>query len=320
MNFRIGLSCIALLSASSLGKESPALDALSLELKASLRESASLPFAQRHQLAPKASHIRLQLSQLLKDDEVYDANVQKMTAVMESFVLSSECEWAEYLAAAEGLREWILLVRKYFDDKSEIARVVLYCGERHVSKWLSSNADECSQLLDSIGKNYAVVVGEPLRTQWFLWQSQFEFAFGAEHLLPADKLSARERAFLGSPTIPEVAKSAYLASMASELNKDNQPQVAEQKLAAFAQDHPEALTSLPFCLNWYYILMLGLGDRVKAKEVLQRYSRTVKAVQMQSKEAPLYQMFALYYGSLGVLDDEWRRLVRAERKLDPVLK
>ncbi len=227
-------------------------------------------------------------------------------SIISSFTLSSEVEWKEYPLAESSLRNRIKLLEAQVREPTEVARIELRLSNRHVNRWITTKPEECARVIDEINRDYAPIAEPNERCQWYLLQSVFR-----RELIRGKTSSKAVRdqfeLFMNDDSVPLNERIAMVGTVARELYTEGDAVQADKYLSDFAQKHPEALTSQAYLHAWFYVSLLGIGDRRKAKDILVKIVPAgLGAAQLPATD-PAFAMSDTYFSVLGLTDDELRR-------------
>jgi hypothetical protein len=267
--------------------------------------------AQKAEAAAAAPIIRKALVAAIEAHASGEASLSMRTAIPASFSLSSRAEWKDYAAAEAGLKAWLAVLDKHVADPAKRAALALRIGERHISRWMPEKPADAARVMDDFGARYAPAAPDSARLSWYFSQAESERQLRIYAHSSTAETRKRLDQFLGNEGIPISERATMVATIGRSLYSDGEAELASKYLTDFSTAHPEAPRSISFCHAWFYVELIGRGDRAKAAQILSGLEADVAAGKVQAQEGPTNAMRSALQARESLTEDELAKTAAA---------
>jgi hypothetical protein len=260
--------------------------------------------AQKAQAEAEAPTIRKALVAAIEARASDQVGLSMHNAIRASFSLSCRAEWKDYAAAEAGLQAWLAVLDQHVADPAIRADLALRIGERHISRWMAEKPADATRVLDEFGDKYAPAATDSARLSWYFSQAESERQLRIfAHSSTAETRKRLDR-FLGNEGIPISERASMVATIGRSLYSDGEAELASKYLTDFSTSHQEAPKSISFCHAWFYVELIGRGDRAKARQILSGLDADVAASKVQAQEGPNNAMRSALQARESLTEDE----------------
>lgn len=267
------------------------------------------------QAISSALALRTELASQLEEGKKNMLTPALFNAITASFILSNATEWKNFAQGDAGLKTWLSLLEQRVSEPDKISNLAIRLAERHVSRWIAQYPLEASSTIEEVSATYARTASEDVRRQWDFYRVGFELQLGRKLDSSPERLQLRLQQFIENEGVSLQNRISMVANMARELYALGEAKRADQCLSEFASKNPRALTSINYRHAWFYVALFGLGDRAKARELLNDLEATGVETLRPKQNDPAFAMWDAYYRVLPLTDEDLRRQATAKMAL-----
>jgi uncharacterized protein YecE (DUF72 family) len=260
--------------------------------------------AQKAQAEAEAPTIRKALVAAIEARASDQVGLSMHNAIPASFSLSSRAEWKDYAAAEAGLQAWLAVLDQHVADPGIRADLALRIGARHISHWMAEKPADATRVMDEFGDKYAPAATDSARLSWYFSQAESERQLRIYARSSTAETRKRLDRFLGNEGIPISERASMVATIGRSLYSDGEAELASKYLTDFSTAHPEAPKSISFRHAWFYVELIGRGDRAKARQILSGLEADVAAGKVQAQEGPTNAMRSALQARESLTEDE----------------